>query len=106
MNMLMSVPLGDWAALAIGIIGLVASYLAGRDRLPKWARKWLSRIGRDRIEDAIEYAAKLQGLTSQQRRQEAAGYIVRLCEKQLGLVIPESIANLLVEYVYQHWKRR
>jgi hypothetical protein len=106
MNLLMSASLGDWVALAVGILGLALSYLSRRDRLPKWVRGWLSRIGQDKIEDAIEYAAKLQGLTSEQRRQEAVAYIIRLTEKELGLVIPESIANLLVEYVYQQWKRR
>ena len=106
MNLIMSVPLGDWAAIAIGIFGLVMSYLSQRGRLPKWARQWMSRIGQDKIESAIEYAAKLQGLTSEQRRREATAYIIRLCEKELGLVLPESIANLLVEFVYQQWKRR
>lgn len=106
MSMFKIVPVKDWFALAIGVIGLVMSYLQSRDRLPKWARQWLARIGQDKVEEAVEYAARLAQLTDDERRREAVSYLVKLSEKELGLAIPESIANLLVEYVYQQWKRR
>lgn len=100
------VPVRDWLALAIGLIGIIAAWIESRDRLPKMARSWLSRLGRDRVERAIDYAARINGLTPEERRREAAAYLVRLSQRQLGLRVPASIANLLVEYVYQYVKRR
>jgi hypothetical protein len=106
MSMLKMASTQDWAALAIGLIGAVLGLVRSQDRLPKWARRWLARIGRDRVESAIEYAAKMSGLSSDERRREAAAYLMRLSEKEIGFAIPESIANLLVEYIYQQWKRK
>jgi hypothetical protein len=105
MSVLQSVPLRDWAALGIGLLGIALSYVQSRDRLPSWARRWLGRIGREKIEKAVEYAARLSGLSSEERRREAVAYLMRLSEKELGFPVPESIANLLVEFVYQQWKR-
>lgn len=101
-----TVPLKDWSALSIGLLGVVLSYVQSRDRLPKWARQWLGRIGRDRVENAIDYAARLSNMSSDDRRREAVAYLIRLTEKELGFAVSESIANLLVEFVYQQWKRR
>jgi len=106
MNTLSAVPFWDWTVLLIGIAGFVLSYIESKDRLPKWAREWLSKIGRENVEQAIENAARLKGLSSAERRQEATAYLIRLSEKKLGFSMPESIANLLVEFVYQQWKRR
>ena len=105
MNLLDTVPLRDWAALVIGLAGLVVGYLQSQNRLPKWARQWLSKIGTENVEEAIAYAAMIANLTPDQRRQEAVAYLIRLSEKELGFPIPESIANLLVEFVYQQVKR-
>jgi hypothetical protein len=106
MNFMEAVPVRDWLALAIGVFGLVMSYLQSRDRLPAWARQWLAKIGRDKVEEAVEYAARLSQLSDDEKRKEAVQYLIRLSEKELGFAIPESIANLLVEYVYQRWKGR
>lgn len=106
MTLLNNVPAYDWVALAIGVVGVVLSYTQSRDRLPKWARRWLAKIGSEEIVAAIEYAARLHGLTPEERRQEAVAYLMRLAEREFGFPIPSSIANLLVEFVYQQWKRR
>lgn len=106
MNPLDNISFGDWTAVVIGVIGLVASYINSKDRLPKWARRWLSRIGSENIVKAIEYASKLSELSPEERRKEAAAYLVRLSEKEFGFSVPASIANLLVEFVYQQWKRK
>jgi hypothetical protein len=106
MNLLGNVPLHDWIAVGIGLIGVILSWLQSKDRLPKWARKWLNLLGHEKIKNAIEYAEKLAGLTAEQKRQAAAAYLIRLSEKELGFPIPDSIANLLVEFVYQQWKRQ
>ncbi len=99
------VPIGDWISLAVGLFGLIAAYFASKDRLPSWARKWLKRIGSDRISDAIERAAAIAELTPDQRRKQAVIYLQKVCIQELGFPVPASVANLLVEYVYQRWKK-
>jgi len=100
-----SIPIGDWLSLAVGVVGLVTAYLSRKDRLPSWARKWLNRVGSERITDAIERAAAIAELTPEQRRKQAVIYLQKVSIKELGFPIPASIANLLVEHVYQQWKR-
>jgi hypothetical protein len=99
------VPLSDWVSLAVGLIGLVTAYLSRKDRLPAWARKWLSRVKTARVVDAIERAAAIADLSEEARRLQAVDYLQKLTFRELGFTIPDSIANLLVEYVYQQWKR-
>lgn len=100
-----SVASGDWVSLAVGVLGAVSAYMSQKDRLPSWARKWLKRIGTQRITDAIERAASIAELTPDQRRKQAVVYLQEFCVKELGFPVPESIANLLVEHIYQQWKR-
>jgi len=100
-----TIPVRDWVSLAVGALGAVAAYLGRKDRLPAWARKWLSRIGSERITDAIERAGAIAELSPDERRKQAVVYLQKLCIKELGFPVPASIANLLVEHVYQQWKR-
>ncbi|MEN6583063.1 MAG: hypothetical protein ABFD54_11485 [Armatimonadota bacterium] len=102
---LKGIPLQDWITLGIGVIGFVTACLSRTDRLPSWARKWLKKIGAARITDAIERAAAIAELTPDQRKKQAVSYLQKLCTKELGSPVPTSIANLLVEIVYQQWKR-
>lgn len=106
MNYLSTVTAFDWAALIIGIIGLVAARLQSKDRLPKWVRKWLTWLGQDRVEEAVRYAEAFTNMTPEARRTEAVNYLIEVADRELGLKLPTSIANLLIEYVYQLWKRR
>ena len=100
-----AVPIGDWVSLAVGALGFISASLARKDRLPSWARKWLKRVGSPRIIDAIERAAAIAELTPEQRRKQAVIYLQKLTIKELGFPVPASIGNLLVEHVYQQWKR-
>jgi hypothetical protein len=100
-----TIPAHDWISLAVGITGALTAYLSQKDRLPSWARKWLSRIGTERITDAIERAGAIAELSSDERRKQAVIYLQKLCIKELGFPVPASIANLLVEHIYQQWKR-
>jgi len=104
MEMLKAVPLQDWAAFGVGIICAIIALAQRSGRLPASARKWLKALGEHRIEAAVVYVAGLVGLTPDERRAEAAAWIIRICDRELGVAMPESIANLLVEYVYQKWK--
>lgn len=100
-----SVSVQDWVSLSIGVLGFLTAYLGRQDRLPSWARTWLKRIGTSKIAEAIERAAVVIDLTPEQRRKQAVVYLQKVCIKELGFVVPDSVANLLVEYVYQQWKR-
>jgi hypothetical protein len=100
-----NVPLKDWVALALAAFGFLSAWISRTDRLPAWARKWLKRIGADRVTDAIERAASIAELTPDQKRKQAVIYLQKLCIKELGFPVPASIANLLIEHVYQQWKR-
>lgn len=100
-----TVPLHDWVSLGVGIAGAVTAYLSRTDRLPAWARKWIKRIGKERIADAVERAASIIELSPDQRRRQAVIYLQKTAIKELGFPVPVSIANLLVEHAYQQWKR-
>ncbi len=100
-----AVSFGDWATLLVGLLGFASAIAANRDRLPSWARKWLKRIGSRRITDAIERAASIAEMSPDERRKQAVIYLQKLCVKEAGFPIPSSIANLLVEHVYQQWKK-
>jgi hypothetical protein len=99
------IALNDWISLAVGVIGFLTAFLAQKDRLPAWARKWLKRIGPAQITDAIERAAAIAELSPEARREQAVVYLQKLTNKELGFPVPASIANLLVEHVYQQWKK-
>jgi hypothetical protein len=101
-----TVPVRDWMALSVGLVGLIVGQLQARDRLPGWARRWLGQLGRDRIEQVIGEAAKMADLSPDARRIWVVRRLAELAERELGLTLPESVGNLLVEYVYQIWKRR
>jgi hypothetical protein len=99
------VPLNDWISLAVGAFGVLTALLARKDRLPAWARKWLKRIGPSTITDAIERAGAIAELSPEAKRRQAVIYLQKLTVKELGFPVPVSIANLLVEHVYQQWKK-
>jgi hypothetical protein len=102
----LDVPVRDWVSLIAGLVGWIAAWLARRDSLPPWAKKWLKRIGRAQVSDAVERAASLAELTPEQRRSEAVIFLQKLAVAKLGFPVPSSIANLLIENAYQQWKRR
>ncbi len=99
-----TISIQDWVSLAVGVVGAITAFLSQKDRLPSWARKWLNRIGPQRITDAIERAGAIVEMTPDERRKQAVVYLQKLCIKELGFPVPVSIANLLVEHIYQRWK--
>ncbi len=100
-----TISINDYITLAVGIIGFLTALLSRKDRLPAWARKWLKRIGPERITDAIERAAAIAELSPDERRAQAVTWLQKLTVRELGFPVPASIANLLIEHVYQQWKR-
>lgn len=102
---LSNISTNDWVSLAVGLIGFITAYISRQSQLPAWARKWQKLIGNDRVTDAIQRAADLANLTPEQRQKEAALLLKQFCRRDLGIDLPTSIANFLVEYAYQSWKR-
>jgi hypothetical protein len=103
--MIKNVSLDDWISLVVGIGGVVSAYLASRDRLPIWARRWLKKIGNQKVIEAIERAAAFAELDSDEKRKQAVIYLQKTTITELGFPVPASIANLLVEHIYQQWKK-
>lgn len=102
---LSTVSTSDWISLAVGLIGFITACLSRQSQLPSWARNWLKKIGNNRVTDAIEQVAAITELTPEQRQTEASLLLQRFCRRDLGIDVPTSIANLLIEFVYQSWKR-
>jgi len=100
-----TIPTHDLVSLAVGVMGFITALLSRKDRLPAWARKWLKRIGAEQITDAIERAGAIAELSPDARRKQAVIYLQKLSIRELGFPVPSSIANLLVEHVYQQWKK-
>lgn len=100
------ISLGDWITFAVGILGFLTALLSRQDRLPAWARKWLKRLGTERIMESIERVGAMAELSPDERRRQVVVCLRKLSSRELGFPVPASIANLLVEHVYQQWKRR
>ena len=98
----------EWIWFSAGvIIGILATILVVQSTcLPAWTRKWLDRIGPTQIIDSIERVAAITDLSPEARRKQAVIYLQNLTIKEFGFPVPESIGNLLVEFIYQPWKRR
>lgn len=100
-----SVSLSEWVSLAVGLIGLVSAYLQSKNKLPKEAVTWLNKLGSPAVVNAIEYAEGYSDKSSDEKRAIASSWLADT-SKRLGVSVPTSIANLLVEHVYQTWKKK
>ncbi len=101
-----SISLIDWLSLAIGLITALWGIAQRSNRLPAWAREWLNKIGVDGVTEAIEHAATFAAMAPEKRREEAVKYLKQLVKNTTGLDLPTSIANLLIEFVYQQWQKK
>jgi len=101
----MQITATEWLSFAVAVIGLLFGWLSRWGRLPKTAREWLKKIGEDRILSAIEQAQEFKDLTAAEKRAKVVEALQRTIEQELGLTVPTSILNLLVEFVYQKIKR-
>lgn len=91
--------------IATGLTAFVSLLWAYKNKLPKWAREWLGKVGIDRVNQAIQYAASLATMTPEQRRVEAVTYLKKLFQDEFGYPLPDAAANWLVEYGYNIYKR-
>ena len=102
----MQVSMSDWIALTVGVIGLISAWLARSNRLPANVRRWINDLDQEVILQEIgTCAVTMAQATAEERRDYMVNWITDLAKIKLGLTVPKSIANLIVEYCYQLWKR-
>jgi hypothetical protein len=94
------VPIWDWLGFIVGGIGSLIGLLSRSNRLPAAARRWLSKIGQDKILDILFEAKAFTDMTPDEKRKYAIGELQALALKQWGMQLPTSIAGLLVDYMY------
>ena len=103
---IMGIPISDIISLAVGIIGLLSAWAMRSNRLPKAVRKYLADIGgEDRVFSLIETAAAYVDMTPELKRIKVVETLQDISVGKLGFRLPTSIANLIVEYCYQAYKR-
>jgi len=95
----------DWALVAAALISAGLAWLAKQQSLPAGARRWLGRIGQDKILAFIKEAEAFAEMTPDEKRAWVVEKLQGFTIDKLGFPVPTSIANLLVEFVYLAWKR-
>lgn len=101
----MHVTTSDWIGL-IGLIvggpigGLLISLLQAKVKLPKAAQSALSKIGIDSVTKVIIEASTLQNMTDLERNAWATKELQDVAKRRLGGPLPDSIANVIVEFVF------
>lgn len=100
------VPIQDIISLVVGLGGLLVGWLQRRNKLPKWAAKWLDKIELARVLRVIDDVSSYHDLSEKGKREKAVATLKQITERELGGgIIPDSVANLLVEYGFQLWKK-
>ncbi len=67
-------------------------------------QEWLDLITEDRVWEAIRYADTFINATDAQRKRAARRLLQAMVVNYTGLTLPDSIANLLIELVFQKRK--
>jgi len=96
----------DWILAAAVVLSAVLNWLSRQHALPRGARRVLRKIGKQRIVSLINQAAEMRDLSRDERRRWVATKLQDLAVSRLGVRLPLSTANLLVEFVYQQVRRR
>lgn len=101
-----SISMNDWIALAVGIIGIIVGLLKSiAPRLPKAVQTVIAKLGQDEIIKIIEWC-QTHVATTEQRRETAVSMIKEAWFKISGTALPNSIANLIVEWGVAVYKRK
>jgi hypothetical protein len=92
--------------LLLGVLSSILPRLQESKKIPRSWQAWIDKISEPQIRQWIADAERLQTLTGNARRdwvvKQAEGYAA----DYLGEFIPHGIAVLVVEYVYQRFKKR
>lgn len=96
-----SVPMHDWIALIIGLSGLITAFVARSNSLPGPIKNYIARLGGQKsIDFVVVEATKLLGATDVERQAEALRLLQDVARKKLGWMIPDSIANYIIEHLW------
>lgn len=104
--MIKGISITDWTMLVLTLFSMLMAYLRGLQRLHPEARKWLSDIGEPLIKELAKEAGNMADLTPEQRRIQVVELVRKSAYTATGIEMPASIANYLVEHVYQSIKGR
>ena len=104
----------DWIALAVGILGIVlpllTAWLKERTKPPVWLQEWLDTVGRgDTVRARLTYLVKAAESFSEKDNEQRKDYVKQSLIRWLvasNINIPDSVVNLLIEWVYQTYKRK
>ena len=95
----------DWIAFAFGVIGLLTGLLQYlKPKLPKWVQPYLKKLTTEEIIDAVSWA-QTHANTPEARKQSAIEYLQQIAVQRLGVRVPDSIMNLLIEWGLQLYKK-
>ncbi len=104
------VPIEDILTVAIPVATFLFGWVGKMFRssgvtLPGWATEALKKLGGwSTVYRAIETAAYFSTLSEEEKRQEAAKLLKNHAARN-SFDLPDSVANLLVEFGYQQWKK-
>ena len=98
----MSIHLGlqDWVFIGTTIIAGLKWYFQ-RNKLPKSIQAILDKIGKDEIAKIVGDVAKFTQLNDVEKHTMAVQQLQELAKRKLGLDVPTSIANIIVDYVWR-----
>ncbi len=99
------ISLADWIYIITTLMGFIIAWLAKQPRLPASAQKYLKSLTASRLLAIVEAVAADVTASPEQRRAKAVELLQSAARKKLGQPLPDSIANLLVEYGYQLYKK-
>lgn len=101
----MNVPINDWIIVIAGALGwLVWGLQKIAPNLPSNVQKIIKKLSQQEIIEIIIWVNENCD-TPEHRRETAVQLLQELAEKKLGFKLPTSIANLIVEWAVQQYKR-
>jgi len=100
----MNISITDWVTLGVGGVGIVTALLKTiAPRLPKSVQTSIAKIGQDDIIRIIAWC-QTHVATTEQRRATAVNMIKDAWRRISGTELPDSIANLIVEWGVAKYK--
>jgi len=110
----MNVSTNDWIALAVGILGIIlpllTAWLRERTKAPVWLQEWLGKAGNgDTVRERLTYLVNAAESFSEKDDEQRKDYVKQSLIRWLvasNISIPDSVVNLLIEWVYQTYKRK
>lgn len=104
--MIKGIPITDLIPYAVAFFGMACALLSRWGKLPSNVRRWLRAVGEGQVLAKIQAAAvDISQSSNEKKREWVVAEIQALALRETGLPMPDSVANLIVENVYQAYKR-